>query len=207
MSFLRATTSFTRFHVVDEIPKTFWDDFAQRLKQYAFIDIDNTAQERSVGWVSFDDMLDNEFLAPYTVGEYVVFALRIDTRRLPPAIFKKYYTLKVKEELALLEKQGKRFIAKERKAELQELVRSMLFSRILPLPAHFQVVWSLRTKELYFASIQKKVVDAFAEYFMHSFSIEITPVSPLQQAYAILPQNAIPVLERLQSSDFTRGTL
>ena len=205
MSFLRQSTSFTRFHISEEIPHSFWEEFPSLLKQYAFIDIDNTTQERSVGWVSFEDMLDTEFTHPYTIGEYVVFAWRIDTRRLSPAIFRKYYTLRVREELSLLEQQGKRFLTKDRKIELKEQTRAMLFSKILPIPAHFEVVWDTRKNVLYFASVQKKVVDSFAEYFMRSFSIEITPVTPLQQAYIMLPSDRHHALEQLQSTDFSRS--
>ena len=69
MSFLRQSTSFTRFQIGEEVPRTFWESFPSLLKQYAFIDIDNTTQERSVGWVSFEDMLDTEFTTPHSIGE------------------------------------------------------------------------------------------------------------------------------------------
>ena len=205
MSFLRQSTSFTRFLILEELPQSFWNDFPSLLKQYAFVDIDDTTQERSVGWVSFEDILDTTFTKPYTMGEYVIFAWRIDTRRLSPAIFKKYYTLRLREELASLEKQGKRFLTKDRKLELKEQIRIMLFARILPIPAHFEVVWSTRKNIIYFASTQKKIVDSFVEYFIRSFSIEITPLTPSQQAYIMLPEHRHAVLEQIQSTDFCRS--
>ncbi|MGL4722131.1 MAG: hypothetical protein ACRCV3_02395 [Desulfovibrionaceae bacterium] len=202
MAFLRPSVTFTRYHIVDEIPHNFWTQFSNLLNQFIFREIDNTAEERSYGWVSFDDILDTEWTLGYQKAEYITFALRIDTRRIPPAIYKKYYSLKIKEEDAAMLLQGKKFITKERKIEIKEQVRLFLFTKILPLPSYFQIVWSLHKNMLYFGSTQTKIVHLFAEYFMQSFSIQILPLAPLDLAYSLIPEQRHTIIDTLESSTF-----
>ena len=85
MSFQKASTSFTRFRIIDDIPADLWASIPEKLRQYAFIDIDDIAEERAFGWTSFDDMLDTEWRqAPPEKGDFLTFSLRLDTRRIPP---------------------------------------------------------------------------------------------------------------------------
>ena len=62
MSFIKSSCSFTRFRITDSVPASLWGEIADRLKQYAFREIDETADERSLGWVSFEDMLDSAWI-------------------------------------------------------------------------------------------------------------------------------------------------
>ena len=101
MSFLKSSTSFTRFRLVDEVPADLWAAIPDKLKQFAFQDIDDIPQERSFGWVNFDDMLDTTWrLSPPEKADYITFSLRLDTRRIPPAVLKKHTRIAVQEEEA-----------------------------------------------------------------------------------------------------------
>ena len=202
MAFLRSSFNCTQFMCTEPIPQDFWDTFAARLQQYAFRDIDESREERSFGWVDFEDFLDTTWEKPYTVGEYICFALRLDTRRLSPAVFKKYYTLRLREEYAALSAMGKQYLGKERKQELKEQVRLQLFGKSLPIPAHFQVVWSLRKGRIYLDTVQPKVVHLFTEYFIHSFNITIVQTTPLEYAYALSSESDIAAIEGIQASSF-----
>lgn len=78
MSFLKSSTSFTRFRLVDEVPADLWAAIPDKLKQFAFQDIDDIPQERSFGWVNFDDMLDTTWrLSPPEKADYITFSLRL----------------------------------------------------------------------------------------------------------------------------------
>ena len=91
MGFLGASCTFTRFRILDPIPAELWTSIPDKLRQFAFRDIDDIPEERSWGWTSFEDMLDIDWRsAPPEKGAYLAFALRLDTRRIPGGVLKKH---------------------------------------------------------------------------------------------------------------------
>ena len=109
MSILSASCSFTRFKITEPVPKELWMEIPAKLRQFAFQDIDDIAEERGWGWTSFEDMLDMQWRsAPPEKGAYLAFALRLDTRRIPPAVLKKYVTIALREEEGRIKEQGKK---------------------------------------------------------------------------------------------------
>ena len=101
MGFMSASVGLTRYRIVEkDIDPSLWTEIEDRLKRRAFRDIDASAEERSFGWVSFDNMLDPEFaLCPPEKGPYLAFTLRLDTRRVPPAVMKKHVAVALNEAL------------------------------------------------------------------------------------------------------------
>lgn len=203
MSFLNASTSFTRFRIIDPIPSTLWPTVQEKLRQFAFHDIDDIPEERAFGWVCFDDMLDNEWItAPPDKGEFLVFSLRLDTRRIPAAVLKKHTMIALRDEEARNKEQGKKFISRERKKELREQVKLQLRSRFLPIPAEFNVVWSTPTGMVYLASTQPKICDMFMELFTTTFDLHLEPMTPYQLAAAHLDESALARLDIIEPTQF-----
>ena len=201
MSFLKTSTSFTRFRITDPVPADLWPAVPDKLRQYAFKDIDELPEERSFGWVAFEDMLDTLWHAqPAEKGAYLAFSLRLDTRRVPPAVIKKHVALALRKEEALNREQGKKFVSRERKKEIKELVVSRLMQRFLPIPAEFQVVWNTAESLIYFASTQSKMIDMFQEYFTLSFNLHLEPLAPYELAAKIL--NDTTSLDTLEPTQF-----
>jgi DNA recombination-dependent growth factor C len=201
MSFLKGSTSFTRFRITDPVSPALWPEAPDKLRQYAFKDIDETPEERSYGWVSFEDMLDALWRAnPAEKGGYIVFSLRLDTRRVPPAVIKKHLALALKKEEALNREQGKKFISRERKKELKEQVMLRLKQRFLPIPAEFHVVWNTAESLVYFASTQQKMIDLFQECFTRTFNLHLEPLGPYELAAKLL-KDAAP-LDTLEPTQF-----
>ena len=203
MGFLSSSCSFTRFRVKDPIPDGFWDSIPEKLKQFSFHDIDNVPEERSFGWVCFDDMLDSEWVAqsPYK-GNYLAFSLRLDTRRIPAGVVKKHLALAIKEELKRLAELNKKFIARERKKEIKEQVMLRLKQRFLPIPAEFNVIWSFDKNEVWFASTQGKMIDLFMDYFSQSFSLHLEQITPVTLASAFLDESTLTRLDTLEETQF-----
>lgn len=203
MSFLKASCSFTRFRITDSVPQALWGEIADRLKQYAFRDIDETSDERSVGWVSFEDMLDAEWReSPPQKGAYIAFSLRLDTRRVPPAVLKKHTAVALKAEEARNREQGKKYVSRERKKELREQVDLRLRQRFLPIPAEFAVVWNTGENIVYFASTQSKMIEAFQEKFCQTFNLDLDPLTPYGLAVKILGENGLSRLDHLEPTRF-----
>ncbi len=183
MSFLKTSTSFTRFRITDPAPPSLWTELTDRLRKNAFTDIDELPEERSFGWTSFEDMLDTSFAVnPVEKGQYIAFCLRLDTRRVPPAVIKKHLALALRKEEAQNREMGKKFVSRERKKELKEQVMLRLRMRFLPIPAEFQVIWNTASSMLYFASTQQKMLDMFEELFVRTFELHVAPLSPYELA-------------------------
>ncbi|ABM27803.1 recombination-associated protein RdgC [Nitratidesulfovibrio vulgaris] len=203
MSFLNASTSFTRFRILDPVPSALWPTIPDKLRQFSFRDIDDTSDERAWGWVCFDDMLDSQWrTAPPEKGEFLAFSLRLDTRRIPAAVIKKYTALSLRDEEERNKQQGKKFISRERKKELKEQVKLRLLSRFLPIPAEFNVVWATTSNMVYFASTQSKMCDLFMEYFTLTFDLHLEAMTPYQLAASMLDENAMSRLDIIEATQF-----
>ena len=68
----------------------------ERVRMFAFRDIEDSADEMAVGWVSATDFMDTAFqYASYALDPYVVMGLRIDRRKLPAGVLQKYFRMAV----------------------------------------------------------------------------------------------------------------
>ena len=203
MSFQKASTSFTRFRIIDDIPADLWASIPEKLRQYAFIDIDDIAEERAFGWTSFDEMLDTEWRqAPPEKGDFLTFSLRLDTRRIPSAVLRKHVRLALRDEEERIKALGKKFIGRERKKEIQEQVKLRLMGRFLPIPAEFQVVWNMRTGRVYFASTQTKMIEMFLDLFTRTFELRLEQLLPYSLALAMFGEEISAKLDDVQSTKF-----
>ncbi|MFW6235909.1 MAG: recombination-associated protein RdgC [Desulfovibrionales bacterium] len=202
VGFLNASTSFTRYVLAEKSVLT-GADIAERLKKHAFQDIDESAEERSFGWVSFEDMLDTQWkTAPPDKGEYLAFALRLDTRRVPPAVMKKHLQLALEQYKKSLGEKGREHISREERKEIQEQVQLRLMARTLPIPAIFDVVWNVPAGRIYFGSTRDKVQEMFEEMFFHTFNLRILPLNSYLLARQHLDAKRFKVIEDAEPAVF-----
>lgn len=203
MSFANSSCSFTRFRILDQVSDSLRAEIPKRLIQFAFKDIEDLPEMQSHGWVSYEDMLETTWeTAPPYKGEYVVFSLRVDTRRIPAGVIKKHVALAIREEKEKLAQNNQRFISRERKKELKEQVILVLRDRFLPIPAEFNVLWNLPTGEIWFASVQSKMIDLFMEYFLATFELHIEQLTPYNLALNLLDDSLAGQLDALQDTRF-----
>jgi hypothetical protein len=191
MSFTKSSTSFTRYRILDPVPASLWGEIPDRLRRFSFQDIDDLPEERSSGWTSFDDILDTLWQSrPPERGLYLALSLRLDTRRVPPAVIKKHLALALRQEETAVRDAGKKFISRERRKELREQVVLRLRRRFLPIPAQFEVVWNTSSSRLYFTSVQPKMRDLFEELFVRTFDLHVAPLTPYELATTLLPDSS-----------------
>lgn len=203
MSFIKSSTTFTRFRIADTVPAELWAHIGDKLRQYSFKDIDDLPEERSRGWVNFDDMLDSSWnVSPPEKGGYITFSLRLDTRRVAPAVLRKHFTIALREEERRMHEQGKKYVSRERKKELKEQVLLRLMQRSLPIPAEFATVWNIADNFVYFASTQSKVLDLFQTHFTLTFDLHLEPMTPYGLAVTLLGEEGMNGIERLEASSF-----
>ena len=203
MPILSSSLGLTRYRVVEAIPDSLWREAPKRLKDNAFRDIDATTDERSFGWCNIDNMLDMDWAeSPPEKGHYLCFALRLDTRRIPPAVFKKHCMIALAGELEQAKAEGKAFISKDRRREIREQVMLRLRARSLPVPAVFDAVWSMRTGRILLASTNAKAKALFEDHFNLTFGLNLEPLTPFFLAMDMLGEAATPRLETLEPSNF-----
>lgn len=206
MGFANSSCSFSRFRIVDAVDDALINAIPDRLRRFAFTDIEDMPEMQAAGWVSYEDMLDTAWeIAPPHKGEYAVFSLRLDTRRIPAGVIKKHVALAIKEEKARLAENNQKFVSRERKKELREQVMLKLRERFLPVPAEFNVLWNLRTGAVWFASIQAKMIDLFMESFLSTFELHLEQLTPYALATEILGEDIAAKLDRLEATQFIAG--
>ena len=204
MGFINASCGFTRYRIIDQVPADLWPQIPSILRRYSFKDIDSQpGEERSLGWTSFDDMLDTDWQgAPPEKGDYLAFALRLETRRIPPAVLKKHFALALREEKRRMAEQGKQFVNRERKKEIREQVQLRLLAHFLPIPAIFDVIWATNTGIVMLAATQRKILDAFEEKFTQSFELGLEQLTPYGLAAMSLNEHELARLDLVEATNF-----
>lgn len=203
MSILSASLGLTRYRIIEEVPQELLSEIPEKLQQFCFVDIDATADERSFGWTNIDDMLDmNWTQSPPEKAEYFTFSLRLDTRRIPPAVLKKHNTIALNKELAHNKEQGKNFVSRDRKKEIKEQVTLRLRARTFPIPASFDVIWNPSVNRVYLTTTNAKVRALFEDYFALTFELHLEPLTPFFQAMEVMGEDAAPKLENLEPTIF-----
>ena len=203
MGLLAASGGFTRYRIVGDVPTQTLREAPDRLKKYAFTDIDHSTEERSFGWVALEDYLDTEWRsAPPEKGHFLAFSLRLDTRRVSPAVLKKHLRLAIDAEKATMKDSGKAFVSKDRKKEIAERVKLSLMARALPIPAVFEAVWNTIDHVVWLCSTNAKVLELFDDLFTMTFELHLEPQTPAYLAERLIGANRATAIEQLEPSHF-----
>lgn len=200
MSILRGSVTLSRFKIED-IP----NNIPGRLKQFAFMPIDDIPEERAFGWTNFDDLLDTQWKQSIPEKDpFIVFSLRLDTRRIAPATLAKELKLAMEAEQERIKSLGKKFISRDRKKEIAELTKLRLLARTLPTPAYFEVVWEPSTGTIWLGSVSSKIQNMFCELFFRTFEVMPKLLTSYEMAASYVPEDSIDVLNSLTQSNFSQ---
>ncbi len=189
MGFLKGGLTFSRYNVANRDGDDSAQMFDRQIKAFAFRDFFPVEAEKNLGWISIEDVLDTEFAyARYAVGDYRLFALRIDRRSAPPALVK---IRCLEGERRFLQENRLKRLYKDQREAIRESVRMELLAAAQPVPSFFEVAWSVSTKTVLFSSLSPKVVQEFLDLFKASFGLLLEPTLPwdpaLLEAHAISP--------------------
>ena len=176
MGLSKGTLTFTKYRVAGPLPDNFPDFIDKQIKLFAFRELSSTGEEKSLGWTSFDNILDTDFeYANYSIADYIVSSLRIDRRTVPPALLK----LRVlKAEKDFKEEKGLKKLYKGQREDIRETVKLGLLNRAHPVPAFYEICWSVTGEWLLFGSLSEKVNDDFKDLFKRSFNLPLTNAMP-----------------------------
>lgn len=200
MGFVNGSASFVRFDVIGDLPENALEYIAERVIAYAFQDIDDSYDEYSIGWVSILNMFDSQFqYASYVAGDYITLTLRIDERKVSPAILKKFVAKE--EERVKLEKQVPK-LGRAQKVEIKERIRTELMRKAIPVPVIYDLCWSLSDSTLYFFTTNKKAQAVLEDYFKETFGLLLRQQIPYVIGEQLLPEEGVDRLARITPEVF-----
>ena len=187
MGLINGSASFVRFGIDGDLPENTMDFIDDRVRSFSFRDIDDGIDEYSIGWVSVANMFDTEFrYASYLNGDYVTLAMRVDERKVSPAVLKKF--VQKEEERMKHEKQIPK-ISRTLRAEIKERVRAELTRKAIPIPAIYDVCWSLSESNVLCFTTNKKIHAVLEDFFKDCFGLTIVQQIPYITAEHILGEN------------------
>ncbi len=185
MGLFKGSASISRYEATVSDRIGFWDFVDERVRMFAFRDIEDSADEVAVGWVSATDFMDTAFqYASYALDPYVVMGLRIDRRKLPAGVLQKYFRMAVAKAKAMRE-DG--VISRAERETLKEKVKLDLLTRIPPGTQVFDVVWDTAKGTVWFGGASRSMLDIFEDYFRRCFQVELMPRLPYFMARSLLP--------------------
>jgi len=197
MALLSNSSSFVRYSVSGEMPENFWDFAAERIRAFAFRDIDDNFEEKSIGWVSVRNMFDSAFAyASYMAGDYIVLALRIDERKIASAVLKKFC---MKEEERVKKEKELPRLSRGHRQEIKESVKLMLLKKALPTPSVYDLCWNLSDSTLYFFSTNKKAQEILENFFKETFNLTLTLQIPFLTAEHLVAEENQGALHELNA--------
>jgi len=204
MGIYSGTASYQRYRTAEKPPENIKEFVLEKLKNFSFREIDpGTITEKSAGWVSAENMASTFFDDMHFAKDpYLVFSLRVDTRRIPGLAMKAGL---LKEEIRFKEGTGKDRLSKQDRDMLKEEVWQSLLKKVLPTPAVYDVCWNSQTEEILFFSNAKSANDEFVTLFYRAFDLKLVPLVPYELADEIVQKkNRSVTLENLRV-DFVDG--
>lgn len=200
MSFIKGTASFVCFSVEGELPNMSLDFLANKVSAFAFKDIDDSYDESSLGWVSVLDMFDASFShASFIVGDYIVLSLRLDERRVSPAIIKKY--IQKEEARVRAEKEIPR-LSKSARAQIKERVTGELLRKSFPVPTVFDLFWNFSESRVFVFTTNKKALSLIEDFFRECFGVLLKQQIPYCLAELLIDGEMVGALEQLEHQSF-----
>jgi len=176
MSLLKGSFTFSRFHVEGQLPQAFLNFINNRIKTNSYKDSFKSTEEKTMGWVSLTDILDNDFKnANYALGDYLIFSLRIDRKLIPSKLMKIRI---LEEERRFLAESGKSRIHKQMSSSIKDKVKLELMTKLDAVPSFYDVCWVVSKNIVYFSSLSDNVADDFIDLFKKTFSLTLKRFSP-----------------------------
>jgi len=196
MGLLKGSASFMRFTVEGTLPDNFWDFVAEQVAAHSFRDIDDTLDEFSIGWVSVANMFDAEFAySSYAAGDYVVLSMRVDERKISPAVLKKFVA---KEEERIKRERELPRLSRSARLEIKERVRAELVRRSAPVPAVYDLAWNLADSTLLFFSTSRKALVLLEDLFKETFGLALQLQIPWNMGQRMLDREDALRLDELR---------
>jgi DNA recombination-dependent growth factor C len=170
----------TRYLVEGRLEDPVLENAADALKKNAIREIDDESVEKSIGWTSFETPFTPNFEgSSFSLGNYLIFSLRIDKKSVPNKMVNKMVT---QAEARRAADTGRDLLSKQEKKTLKEQVIHSLFSKIPATPNVYDLVWNYEASELWFFTNLKAANEALESLFRQSFRLTLIRLFPYTAA-------------------------
>jgi hypothetical protein len=175
MIFSRGSLSFRSFYVTGQDPYPDDERAIESLSHNAF-DGFSGDEGRAAGWISLEHILDIEFSAEKNVrGPFLAFGLRLDQRRVPPALYKAHCAIEIKAALEVSEHDR---LSGAEKREIRRRVKQQLIEEVTPASRAIGLFWHRKQRCLHVNATSRTVLAEIEELFDRSFELSLEPRDP-----------------------------
>lgn len=202
MSFANGSVTFTRLRTTGDLPKSCDTTTLATLVDNAFVEQTvRSEKEIEAGFIAGEHLNDIQFSYEkngYGVaGQSILFAMRIDTHRVPAEIKKTFYAQKL-AAMAAGNPSGFASNAQRREArdEAEREVATHVAAGDYRKPKMVQLLWHLPSETLYVGTGSEKTVELIARCMREAFNIECYSKSPgriAAEAYPLEVDEARPL--------------
>lgn len=203
MGLFTGTVSYVRYRAQDKISDNIKDVALEKLKEFSFKEIDPLSlSQKTIGWVSAENMASTFFDDLHFAKEpYLVFALRIDVRRIPALTVK---AALLREEIKYKKSTGLERLNKKDKEALKDQVLQNLTKKTLPTPAVYDVCFNIATDSVLFFSNSLHANEEFVGFFYRTFDIKLFALTPFDLAGCLVKKKKNIEMKNL-TINFTDG--
>jgi DNA recombination-dependent growth factor C len=180
MGLLSSSASITRYQVKGKLPEPLLENVRDCLKQNTIREIDHEPMEKSAGWTSFESPFKPDFEgSPLVYGTHMIFALRIDTKKVPGKVLAKQVNMETARRLA---KSDRKVLSKSEKAQLKDEILHRLLQRMPATPNVYDVLWNYEAGSLWFFSNLKAANEELEALFAKTFKLSVIRMFPYTMA-------------------------
>jgi DNA recombination-dependent growth factor C len=169
---------------MDEYPEPTDELVQERLFKNAFVDIEGSPEENSLGWVELLNHLAWQFdPASFRFGGFLTFSLRFDARSLPAKTLNRYYKIR---EAEFLSQTGRKPNSVKRR-DLKDTLRQDLLRRALLNTELMEVIWLFRENEVWLGAVGEKRRTMFEELWARTFGLSLRMLVPITLGLELTP--------------------
>ncbi len=172
--------SFCRLRVTGDAPLAVDDTLLDLLHENHFRETDIGApDEVEAGWVTTEHLFDTNFtFDKVSFGPFALFALRLDTHKVPGEVKKAYQKM---NEQAAASASPTGFASKSEKREAKDLagrqVQEDLAAGRFRKSKSVQIAWDLSQGIVLCANASGSVIEQLVRLFRKSFAVELSPMT------------------------------
>ncbi len=177
MGILSSSVSITRYRVNGKIEQPVLETISNKLEKRKIREIDGKTDQVSVGWTCFDDPYHPDFLLnrSFVIGNYIVFAMRLDKKSIPSKLVKKLYIEKSKRRL---KETGRDFLTRDEKEGISDGIIKKLCISIPAAPNVYDIIWNCEENWLWFFTNVKSANEALETLFQETFEMRLVRIFP-----------------------------
>ncbi|MDR1546146.1 MAG: recombination-associated protein RdgC [Deltaproteobacteria bacterium] len=200
MGLIKGGLTLSRYRVLEQPQAGLTDEYvAERLARNAFVDIEETMDESSLGWAQIFNHLGCSFRTEnFRFGGFLAFQLRFDERRLPGKTLNRYFAI----ALTRHEEQAGRKLNGVAKRELKESLRSELLGRSLLNTALMEVLWLEESGEVWLCASGEKNRALFEDLWGRTFGLALRLLVPASLALELTAEKGREAFLAVKPTDF-----